>query len=114
MKIISAILILLATAGAVSAAPFLVCDPYPLPAANQPDSFEVTITPLAPFTVPVTTNADGTVQLKYDLGPATTIGAGAHTATAVAVKGGWKSGASNSYPFTKPGLSNPVISIVGQ
>ena len=96
------------------AGPFLTCDDYPLPIANQPDSFEVTITPLLPFIVPATTNANGTVKLYYDLAPATAISAGAHTASAVALKGGWRSAVSNSYPFTKPTLSAPNISIVGQ
>lgn len=100
--------------GMTMAAPFLTCDNYPLPASSQPDSFEITITPLAPFTVAATTNADGTVKLWYDLGPATTIGAGAHNASAVAIKNGWRSGVSNVAPFTKPTLSAPNISIVGQ
>jgi hypothetical protein len=96
------------------AGPFLTCDPYALPVANQPDSFEITITPLAPYVVPATTKADSTVYLWHDLATVTAMGAGAHTATAVAIKGGWRSGVSNSAVFTKPNLASPNISIVNQ
>jgi hypothetical protein len=99
---------------AAGAAPFLTCDPYPLPVANQPDQFEITVTPLAPFTTPATTKADGTVYLYYDLSTVAAMGAGAHNASAVAMKGGWRSGVSNVVPFTKPALASPNISIVSQ
>jgi hypothetical protein len=113
-KLSCVILAALVMAGTASAAPFLVCDPYPT-TKDQPDLFEVTITPLAPFVVPAVKNADGSVQIKYDLTAATAMGAGAHTATAVALKGAWRSGASNPYPFTVPTLAVPTgISIVGQ
>lgn len=104
---------ILATAFLVStvfAGPFLTCDPYPT-TGDQPDNFEVTITPLAPFLVTPTKKADGSVILLYDLSAMAEIGAGAHNASAVAIKNGWRSGASNSVPFSKTLIAAPILSI---
>jgi hypothetical protein len=50
--------------------PFLVCDPYPagLDQSTMPVSFIIKGLSANPLSVPVTTNQDGTLQLKYDLG----------------------------------------------
>ena len=110
-KLFFVLAFLLCFVAVASGAPFLVCDPYPLPASNQPDSFEVTITPLTPFIVPATTNTDNSVSLHYDLATAAGMGAGSHNASAIAIQAGWRSGVSNVAPFTKPALATPNISI---
>ncbi len=109
--VLFAVLLIVPLAGA---APFLTCDPYPPPAEGQPDSFEITVSPLAPYIVPATAKPDGTVYLMHDLAAIAAMGAGAHTATAIAIKDGWRSGSSNQAPFTKPGLVSPNISIVSK
>ena len=98
-----------------AAAPFLVCDPYPA-SVEQPDSFEITVVPLAPFLVPAVSFGDGSVGIRYDLATLANLGAGTHTATAVAIKDGWRSAASQpTSPFVKPNLlSPPNLRLVSQ
>jgi hypothetical protein len=92
------LLILLLTVAAAHASPFLVCDPYPagLDQSTMPVSFIVKGLSANPLSTPVTTNQDGTLQLKYDLGQ---VAHGTYTVTADAVNvfGGVS---ADSLPFT--------------
>ena len=76
--------IIFGVAWAALGSPFLVCDPYPagLDQASRPTSFVLTGLAQNPISTPATVNADGTVQLHYDLA---TLGNGNYTVTASAV-----------------------------
>jgi hypothetical protein len=92
---------LLTLAISAKAAPFLVCDPYAVQSDPNliPVSFDLNGIAAQPISVPVTTNADGTKQLHYDLG---TLSNGTFTVTAAAVNiFGGTSPASAPFQFTK-------------
>lgn len=98
MKI--SLIILLMLAPIASAAPFLTCDPYPVQTDPNliPVSFNLTGLSAQPINTPVTTNADGTKQLHYDLA---TLGHGTFTVAASAVNiFGGVSPASAPFTFT--------------
>lgn len=83
--------------GAVSAAPFLTCDPYPA-TGQQPTEFVVTI---AGLTAPVVTPAvdvTGGKALRLDLGPLNL--SGSKTITAKARNAWGESAASAPFTFT--------------
>ena len=94
-------LLLLPFAGAASAAPFLVSDPYPTDAAAEaiPTEFVVAVsgraTPVVVPAVPVGTNQ---VMLKLDLGPLNL--SGARTVTAKARNAWGESASSAPFAFT--------------
>lgn len=94
------------------AAPFLVSDPYPK-AGPQPDSFTVQLDSTAPLTVPATVNADGSKQLRMDVGPlGITNGSHMFTVKAVALSG--VSAAAN-FPFTWALPDTPAnLRLIGQ
>lgn len=77
-------LLLLPLAGAASAAPFLICDPYPTdaPAQAVPTEFVVTISGLAEPIVSPAVDAPGGKALRLDLGPLNLSGAKTVTAKA--------------------------------
>ena len=65
MKKISVLAVLIANTA--TAAPFLVCDPYPADVV-QPDGFVVNVSGLPAVTVPASKDANGLNYLKYDVG----------------------------------------------
>lgn len=69
MRYLAFILGLLCLNCTALASPFLVCDPYPagLSQALMPISFIIKGLSATPISTPVQTNADGTIQLHYDL-----------------------------------------------
>ena len=85
-------------ANCASAAPFLVCDPYPTNAdmGLNVTTFVVTGIAANPINVQATINADGTQFLHYDVGP---LQNGTYTVTAAAVNGYLKESPA-SVPFT--------------
>ena len=99
MKILLVILLLLALR--VQATPFLVADAV-TPASDpnlNPVSYVLTGLATNPISVPATQNADGTLQLHYDLA---TLVNGSYTVTATAVNiFGNTSAASAPFSFTK-------------
>jgi hypothetical protein len=96
----SLLLLLLASSVSTQAAPFLVCDPYAVQTDPNliPVSFDLSGVAAQPISVPVTTNADGTKILHYDLG-ALSHGTYTVTASAVNIFGGI-SPASAPFTFT--------------
>ena len=95
------LLLLILLAVAAHAAPFLVCDPYPVqsdPNLN-PVSFVITGIGANPISSQAFTQADGSVILHYDLA---TLSNGRYTVTvdAVNVFGG-DSGPSSPFAFSK-------------
>ena len=74
----------LALVGIAHGTPFLSCDPYPagLDQASRPVSFVLTGLAPRPISTPATVNADGTIQLHYDLA---TLSPGNYTVAASAV-----------------------------
>lgn len=79
------------------AAPYLTCANYAND-DNKPTSFLVAMDGGAEIEVAATTNADGTVKLRYDLA---SISSGSHSAV-IKAKNIWgTSAASAAYPFTK-------------
>ena len=102
------IALLLTTAAAAEATPFLVCDPYPSGQDQfmTPVSFNVTGIGANPISVPATINVDGTRQLHYDVG---TLGNGNFTVTAAAVNVfGGTSPESSPFSFTKGVPTGPT------
>jgi hypothetical protein len=90
----------------VESAPFLVCDAYPS-SGQQPTSFLVSFDGGAAIETGVQTNADGGVQLHYDLSALAT---GSHVVT-VQAKNVWGVSASSvPLSFVKPatGLTVPT------
>jgi hypothetical protein len=97
-KILLGLIFVFAFCISACAAPFLSCDPYPATAA-LPTSFVLIIDGGSPIETGVQINADGSVQLHYDLG---TISVGSHTVT-VQAKNLWGvSLASTPFQFTRP------------
>jgi hypothetical protein len=99
---------LLTLAISAKAAPFLVCDPYAVQTDPNliPVSFNLTGVAAQPVSVPVTTNADGTKQLHYDLA---NLGNGTYTVTAAAVNVfGGTSPAGTPFTFTKGVPATPT------
>ena len=80
------------------ASPFLVCDPYPS-SGQLPTGFLITIDNGTPIATGVQTNADGSVQLHYDVSG---LAAGAHTVTVQATNVWGSSAASAPFSFVKP------------
>jgi hypothetical protein len=102
------LLSLVALALSAHAAPFLVCDPYPVQTDTNliPVSFNLTGIAAQPISTPATTNADGTKQLHYDLA---TLGNGTYTVTAAAVNVfGGTSPAGSPFTFTKGVPATPT------
>jgi hypothetical protein len=100
--------LLLALSVSVRAAPFLVCDPYAVQTDTNliPVSFNLTGIAAQPISVPVTTNADGTKALHYDLA---NLGNGTYTVTAAAVNVfGGTSPAGTPFTFTKGVPATPT------
>ena len=98
---IRVLIALLLSTAALSATPFLVCDPYPSGQDQfmTPVSFNVTGLSAQPISVPATINADGTRQLHYDVG---NLGNGSFTVSAAAVNVfGGTSPESSTFSFTK-------------
>jgi len=79
-----------------TAAPFLLCDPYPS-SGPQPVEFLVTVGTAPPVVVPATRQTDGSVILKWDIAG---IGTGAKTVTAKARNAWGESAASAPFSFT--------------
>ena len=93
-------LLLMVIAQAALGSPFLVCDAVPaaLDQFTKPVSYVVTGLGGTPISTQATTNADGTVQLHYDL---QSLPHGSYTVTASAVNAlGGISGASDPFSFT--------------
>jgi hypothetical protein len=92
-----------------TAAPFLVCDPYPN-TGTQPDQFQLVIDSGAPVTSGAVTNADGSKQLKFDLGPLN-LSNGVHPISVQAVKlpSGTELGASSTAAGVQVKKSVPAI-----
>lgn len=82
---------------AASAAPFLICDPYPSTAV-QPTEFVVTISGLASPIVTPAVDVTGGKAMRLDLGPLNL--SGAKTATAKARNAWGESAASSPFSFT--------------
>lgn len=104
-------LVLLAVSGPVSAAPFLISDPYPTDAATQavPAEFVVSISGLAPITTPAVPTGTNQVRLRLDLAP---LGlSGAKTVTAKA-RNAWGESA-NSAPFSFTAGSPALVTGIG-
>lgn len=101
------VLILLMIAMSAQAAPFLVCDPYPV-AGVLPDMFSVQLDATAIVVVPATTNPDGTRYLHYDLANVP-ISGGSHVFTVIAQSTNPLVGASApaNFTFQKATLSAP-------
>jgi hypothetical protein len=99
---------LLTLAISAKAAPFLVCDPYAVQTDTNliPVSFNLSGIAVQPISVPVTTNADGTKQLHYDLA---NLSNGTYTVTAAAVNVfGGTSPAGSPFTFTKGVPATPT------
>lgn len=91
-------LALLTASGAVYAAPFLTCNPYPTNVAAQavPTEFVVTISMIAdPIVTPAVPAGTDAVVLKLDLGPLNLTGSRTVTAKA---RNAWGESASSA-PF---------------
>jgi hypothetical protein len=116
MKLLALILVaLLAWTASTLAAPFLVCDPVPVPILptdpGQPTSYILVIDGGAPITVSAQINADLKAQLHYDVGGVST---GAHSLTVRAVNQ-WGQSSASPFTFTKSTPGAPIsISIVAQ
>ena len=96
------------TARIALGSPFLVCDPVPatLDQFTKPVSYVVTGLGGSPISTQATTNADGTVQLHYDL---QSLPHGSYTVTASAVNAlGGISGASDPLSFTSGVPATPT------
>jgi hypothetical protein len=88
----------------VSAAPFLVSDPYPAAGSPKPTHCGIYLDSGAKIEVAVTSDTSG-VYCKYD---ATSVAIGAHVATATHIVkdpawGNLESVKSNAVNFTRPG-----------
>ena len=95
-------IIALLFAGPASAAPFLVCDPYP-PSGPQPTEFVISIAGQPdPVIVPATATSDG-VALKWDLAGRV----GPHTVTVKARNDTSESGHSEPFSFQAGPVSTP-------
>ncbi len=100
-------LALLVVSGTVSAAPFLMCDPYPTTGA-YPTEFVVTISGIANPIVTPAVDVTGGKAMRLDLGP---LGlSGAKTVTAKARNPWGESAASAPFSFTA-GSPAPVTGI---
>ncbi|MCU0806392.1 MAG: hypothetical protein MUC53_00110 [Candidatus Contendobacter sp.] len=73
--------LLLLASGAVSAAPFLVCDPYPT-TGQQPTEFVVTMSGIANPIISPAVDVTGGKALRLDLGPLNLTGSRTVTAKA--------------------------------
>ena len=93
---------------AFAAGPYLVCDPYPA-SAVQPTGFTCTFDALAPTPIPISTNADGSVQMHFDLA-ALNLTNGNHTVKCSAQDAWGSSGDSAPFAFTK-GVPSPPANI---
>ena len=89
--------VLLLASGAVSAAPFLVCDPYPA-TGQPPTEFVVTMTGVATPIVTPAVDVSGGKALRLDLGPLNL--SGSKTVTAKARNAWGESAASAPFTFT--------------
>lgn len=89
--------LLLLASGAVSAAPFLVCDPYPA-TGQQPTEFVVTVSGITTPIVSPAVDVAGGKALRLDLGPLNLTGS--RTATAKARNQWGESAASAPLAFT--------------
>jgi hypothetical protein len=89
---------LLLLTGLARATPFLVCDPVPgnLDQFTKPVSYVITGLSSSPITTPATVNADGTIQLHYDLA---SLPHGSYSVTAAAVNSLGGVGPSSTPPF---------------
>jgi hypothetical protein len=88
--------ILIAMAAEADASPFLVCTPVPA-TSPQPTSYTIQGLPAVNVAVPATKNADGSVQLHYDL---TGLAVGSYTVTATATNLWGTSPASVPFTFS--------------
>lgn len=102
MKRIALIASLATASLTATAAPFLVCDPYP-PSGPQPTEFVIAIGTAAPITVPATRESDGDVILKWDVGTQT----GSKTLT-VKAKNAWGESAVSA-PFSFVAGAPPAV-----
>jgi hypothetical protein len=102
------LVLLLLICGPLLAAPFLVCTPVPAgTGANpQPASYTVTGIGTGSITTPATVNADGSVQLHYDLG---TTPNGTYTVTATDTNSAGTSAASAPFTFSLPFVVTPAV-----
>jgi hypothetical protein len=90
------------------ASPFLVCTPVTSSGNTNtlPVSYTITGIGSGPITTPATTNANGSVQLHYDLG---TAALGSYTITATATNSAGTSAASAPFTFSLPFVVTPVV-----
>lgn len=93
------LLVLLLTTAAASASPFLVCDPVSgsLDQFTKPASYVITGLSSTPISTAATVNADGTVQLHYDLAQ---LPHGTYSVTAAAVNSLGGVGPESAPPFS--------------
>jgi uncharacterized membrane protein len=107
MKLMVIVFLGLLSALAARAAPFLVCDaitPSSDPALN-PVSYTISGLASSPVSTPATQNADGTIQLHYDLA---SLANGNYTVSAAAVNTfGAASPLSATLTFTKGAPGTP-------
>jgi len=108
MKSLLVLLVLILFAQPLYAGPFLVCDPYPN-TGEQPTEFKITYGTNT-ITSQAVRNTDGSVQLKWDLGPLAN-GTYNINVTAVKVDALWGNQESVAVPFsfTKPVLVSPGL-----
>ena len=90
--------LILAFSTIAESAPFLVCDPYPA-SGQQPIAFILIFDNGTPMEVGIQTNADGGVQLHYDL---SSLAVGAHTVVAQSKTLWGVSASSVPLSFVKP------------
>jgi hypothetical protein len=96
-KFLFCFLMILLFCFSIQAAPFLVSDTYP--ASTNLDGFKVQIDGGSWVTVPVTVNADGTKQIKYDMAPLN-LADGNHTGNVKAYNM-WSESATTPFSFSK-------------
>jgi hypothetical protein len=84
---------------------FLICDSYLESDPAKPDSFVISGF-LSPVTTPATVNADGSVELHYDLTPEPN---GSYTVTVEASLKGVLSAGSAAFTFTLPVVVTPPL-----
>ena len=107
------ILSLVLASSAVSAAPFIKSQPYPLANTPKPTACRITVDGAAAVVSPVLVDGTGP-RCSYDIG---TIAIGAHTVTSTftandPIWGDINSGVSNTVNFTRPGpLTAPTIEL---
>jgi hypothetical protein len=94
-------LLLLLSVGRLVAAPFLVCDPYPVQTQSTLNiaAFNVTGLTPQPFNVNATIAGDGTQSLHYDLSQVTLTNGQTYTVQVFAVNNLGIAGPSSSLTF---------------